>query len=70
MTTKLKEISAIFSPGSFFSPILMYGDTVRMNGNRMYGNVTLKFEDEPKLAFDGMDYAPTDFIWVLIIKFS
>ena len=41
-----------------------------MNGDRLYGNLTLKFEDEPKLALSGMDYAPTDFIWVSIRKFN
>jgi hypothetical protein len=41
-----------------------------MDGNRLYANVSLRFVDEPKLAIDGMDYAPTDFIWVSIMTFS
>ena len=59
--TNFKQRKAVFAPGSFFYPTLIFGDEI---DNIPYGDVSLKFRDQPFVDIEGMDYAPTDFIWV------
>ena len=68
--TNFKPRKAVFAPGSFFYPTLIFGDEIESITDGRSGDVSFKFHDQPIVDMGGMDYAPTDFIWVCTSKKS
>ena len=59
-----KQLRAVFAPGSFFYPTLIFGEEIEQIVDDRSRALSLKFRDKPTIDHEGLEYAPTDFIWV------
>ena len=62
-----RQLRAVLAPGSFFYPTLIFGEDIEQILDDRSGTLTLQFRDKPTIDHEGLEYAPTDFVWVKLL---